>query len=636
MDTILKQKLIDLSQSGDKLSNNEIKKIYSYLPIPNDYHLILAEISSLGGYPVGIAFTEEALIYKSSKKGVKEFNKQIKNGNKKNKEKQEKINVVYKIIPWEYFNISDYELKTLDDGSYRLCKTFEHFDFFDKDIYEFFKDYKERKVKIDEINHNIFTTSSFSSINTINASTTMFGAKNGIGNTKTGHGFYAEEAGSSLDKLYGEESTVVGYDNAPNGADKIVNGINVQCKYCRSAEDSINACFKDFGNGEEFRYLNLDDTPMQIEVSKDQYLEVVELMKQKIREGKVPGISDEDQAFNIIREGKLTYKQASNLAKAGTVESITYDIKNGAINCLWAFGISAAFSFFVTFSTTKDLKQATKAAFFTGLEVYGLSLIGSVLSAQLARTSVIKVFDSSVEILISKFGENGARTIINSFRRLAGLTPVGKQTLTNSMKHFLSVNELTTCTMFLVVSIPDIYRVINRNISKTQFLKNIFVLITGMAGSMFGNIAAGALLGGTYVGKINKKLGASIGFFGGAFVGFAASTGMKKALDFIKEDDKVIFYRMFEGLLYNVILDYMLNEKEQVELLEFIQEDKKGIKTLVNNNLKSKMQAQAITDYIVEKVKPILEKREKISVSDDEINDEITYLIMNGELDNGM
>ena len=111
---------------------------------------------------------------------------------------------------------------------------------------------------------------------------------------------------------------------------------------------------------------------------------------------------------------------------------------------------------------------------------------------------------------------------------------------------------------------------------------------------------------------------------------------MKKALDFIKEDDKVIFYRMFEGLLYNVILDYMLNEKEQVELLEFIQEDKKGIKTLVNNNLKSKMQAQAITDYIVEKVKPILEKREKISVSDDEINDEITYLIMNGELDNGM
>jgi hypothetical protein len=71
MDTILKQKLEDLSQSGDKLSENEIEKIYSYLPISNDYHLILAEISSLGGYPGGIAFTEEALIIRHQKKTLK-------------------------------------------------------------------------------------------------------------------------------------------------------------------------------------------------------------------------------------------------------------------------------------------------------------------------------------------------------------------------------------------------------------------------------------------------------------------------------------------------------------------------------------------------------------------------------------
>ena len=541
--------------------------------------------------------------------------------------------MVYRIIPWEYFNICDYELKKSDDGSYRLSKGHMHFDFSNKNIYEVFNDYKERKEKNDKINQNIFKASSFSSINTINASTTMFSAKNGRGNTKTGHGFYAEEAGASLDKFHGEESTVVGYDNAPNGADKIVNGINVQCKYCRSAKDSIEACFKDYGNGEEFRYLNLDDTPMQIEVPKDQYPEAVELMKQKIREGKVPGVTDENQACNIIREGKLTYKQACNLAKAGTIESITYDIKNGAINCLWAFGISAAFAFFMTFVTTKDIKKATKAAFFTGLEVYGLSLIGSVLSAQLARTAVIKVFDAPIEVLISKFGENGARTILNSFRRLAGATPLEKQVLTSSMKRFLSANALTTCSMFLVFSIPDIYRAINKTTSKKQCLKNIFVLITGMAGSVFGTIATGALLGVTYGGKINKKFGTLIGLCGGTLFSFAASTGMKKALDFAKEDDKVIFYRMFEAFLYNVILDYMLNEEEQLELLECIQNDKKGIKTLVDNNLKSKTQAKTINDYIEKKADLIIEKREKLNISEDKINDEITYLIMNGELD---
>lgn len=66
----------------------------------------------------------------------------------------------------------------------------------------------------------------------------------GADQTKTGHGIYAEEAGMILDRLAGEQATVVGRDNAKNGPDKIVDAAPIQCKYCKTAYSSVNSCFK--------------------------------------------------------------------------------------------------------------------------------------------------------------------------------------------------------------------------------------------------------------------------------------------------------------------------------------------------------------------------------------------------------
>ena len=44
-----------------------------------------------------------------------------------------------------------------------------------------------------------------------------------------------------------------------------------------------------------------------------------------------------EETKNIVREGKLTYNQALNLAKVGTIESITFDAYTGAVNCLSVF-----------------------------------------------------------------------------------------------------------------------------------------------------------------------------------------------------------------------------------------------------------------------------------------------------------
>ena len=51
--------------------------------------------------------------------------------------------------------------------------------------------------------------------------------------TPRGHGFAAERANHLYDKLTGKDATLVGDDNAKWGADRLVDGVNIQSKYCQ-------------------------------------------------------------------------------------------------------------------------------------------------------------------------------------------------------------------------------------------------------------------------------------------------------------------------------------------------------------------------------------------------------------------
>ena len=111
-----------------------------------------------------------------------------------------------------------------------------------------------------------------------------------------GHGFVAEDANTLIDKLMGRKASVVGDNNAKNGADRIVDGISIQTKYYTTGKGAINACFDKDG---KFRYL-INGKPMQIEVPKDKYDEAVQTMAEKIRQGKVPGVNDPSKAKEIV------------------------------------------------------------------------------------------------------------------------------------------------------------------------------------------------------------------------------------------------------------------------------------------------------------------------------------------------
>ena len=58
-----------------------------------------------------------------------------------------------------------------------------------------------------------------------------------------GHGYAAEQANNLYDILTGKDAKIVGGDNAKDGPDRMVNGVNIQTKYCHDAASSVQAAF---------------------------------------------------------------------------------------------------------------------------------------------------------------------------------------------------------------------------------------------------------------------------------------------------------------------------------------------------------------------------------------------------------
>lgn len=100
--------------------------------------------------------------------------------------------------------------------------------------------------------------------------------------TPRGHGFAAERANHLYDILHGKDSVIAGDNNAKNGADRIVDCVNIQSKYCKTGAKCINECFEN----DRFRYFNADGSPMQIEVPLDKYDDAVKAMAERIKKGR--------------------------------------------------------------------------------------------------------------------------------------------------------------------------------------------------------------------------------------------------------------------------------------------------------------------------------------------------------------
>lgn len=388
-------------------------------------------------------------------------------------------------------------------------------------------------------------------------------------NTPRGHGFAAERANHIYDKLTGKDAKIVGDDNAKFGADRIVNGVNIQSKYCNSGSKCIQECFEN-GN---FKYVNPDGSPMKIEVPSDKYDAAVQSMENRINKGEVPGVTDPSEAKSIVRKGHFTYEQARNIAKAGTVESITFDAVNGAIIATTSFGLSTALTFATCIWNGDDFDVALKAATCSGLKVGGITFITAVLASQLSKAGLNSALVGSSEVIIRLMGPKASAMLVNAFRN--GTNIYGAAAMKSAAK-MLRGNAITGCVSVVVLSSVEIVNIFRGRISGSQLFKNVANTCTTVAGGTAGWV--GGATAGAAIGSVIPIIGTATGGIVGALLGsFAAGSVSSKVsnavLNQFIEDDVDEMVRIVEKVFTQMAEDYLLNQKEAENIIDNLRGD---------------------------------------------------------------
>lgn len=619
MNEIVEKLMQTMPESPTELTDDNCKRIYAYMPVPNDFKILWAEISSFSGYPAGVVITDKGIVFKASRKALKE-------NKAKEKSREKELKIYYQIILWDYFlpDQFTFEMEQIDGKDVYVLKsdgkTISMFD--NKAIYSFFESYGAELDRIEMEAYDFNAEVAFSEVETLGFEQTAFHAAYGADQSATGHGIYAEESGAILDKLHGDQSTVVGRDNAKNGPDKLINSKPVQCKFCKDAGSSIGACFKknpDTGML-EYRYFDLKSgKPMQVEVPSDQYEKALQSMQKRIKKGQVPGVTDPDAANEIVRKSRLTYNQARNLAKAGTFESLTYDVATGAVTCSFIAGISSLVSYGLVFWQTKDKKKARDAAIDAAIQVFGPAFTANIIANQIARTGLTDAMIPFSEKVTQMVGTKTVQNFINAKRVLLGQNKIYGNAASKSFAKALRSTVVSEGVMFVVFSIPDTYRVITSKISTAQYLKNMVSLGAAFLGNIVGAYGAGLAVGaiGEKFGKrIDKKVGAAVGFLGGLLGGTVAGIAVKSLAGLFKEDDVVITARLFNAVVANMAVEYFLQEKETDKLIELLNEDSKEIGKLQRKLLVSSRQYYDVEQFLASYFDKAINNREPIKDED--------------------
>lgn len=347
-------------------------------------------------------------------------------------------------------------------------------------------------------------------------------------NGPKGHGFAAEYGNTAIDRMLGRKVDHIGKDFKENGADRILHtssgDVQVQTKYCKTANESVNAFFKDH----EY------PADMKLEVPRDQYNKAVEVFQKKIDSGELEsrGIPKGSNAKDYVKKGWLTYLQSLNTAKAGTIESLTIDAMQGVVCSSASGGITAI----LTFATCKwqgvETKEAVMLSLEAGAKVIGKSTAIFVVTMQLNRVSVVASATENLAIKISR-----SQLAKSSFGNKLGLNQLNGQKIVGGT------------VMAAVTFGPDILRALAGRISFKQLLKNSAIGGAGIAGAAVGQ----TLIPIPIIG----------GMIGGAVAGFVA----KKALDHFIEDDAVEMFAILKEEFIDIVPSSGLTQDEFNEVV---------------------------------------------------------------------
>ena len=397
---------------------------------------------------------------------------------------------------------------------------------------------------------------------------------NSIVSAPSGHGHAAEYANNLMDKIKYPFKYVrqTGQDNAKNGADRMVGNQKIQTKYYARASGTVNSAFESKSDGGMYRYKG-----MQLEVPKDQYDKAVELFEEKIKQGKVEGVTNPKEAKNYIRKGHVTYREAKLIAQGGNLTSIKFDAIDGAINSLPGVGIS----FVIVFSQARWSGSETKdAALMAGKA--GLRTLAMGTSIYVASQQFAKVFTKQIN---DYFGKKVTAEVVA--RRAA---PV---------------------ISFAVIITPDIFDALVGRISSQQLLKNVAVA----GGGMLAGAGAGAL-GGALAGPVGAVVGALAGGIAGGF-------GVKLIADQFIEDDRVEMFAQLKEEFIDLVMIISLSQEEFNRIQEGVfNEHLEGLlKDMFQRKEGSRNYAK---EFVESQVQSVIKDRKKVELR--EIIDAIQVL----------
>jgi len=366
-----------------------------------------------------------------------------------------------------------------------------------------------------------------------------------------GHGFAAEAGNHQADILRGRKARVVGGDNALNGADRLVDGQLIQTKYCKTPGSSVG---QGFGPDGMYRYVDAQNRPMQLEVPRDQYDRALVAMRKRMKAGKVLDADGRpmppEQAETILRKGALTYEQARNITRFGTLESIGFDVIDGAVVGAVAGGISFGVCAFMYYVNTRDQGASLRAAFVQGGRTFGSTMLVHVGAQQLHRLAMVQkalaVIDfSSASPTTLRVLRDGLGVRARRAGEVAGINKAVRGTV------------VTSLVLVLATTGPDMIRLMRGRISRAQFFKNAAVGVSGITGGTVGSILGGAALSplgpaGMIAGRVA----------GGALGGLLAASIARFIADELVEDDRVAMLAVVREQMEYLAKAFMLSPEE--------------------------------------------------------------------------
>lgn len=427
----------------------------------------------------------------------------------------------------------------------------------------------------------------------------------------TGHGFAFEQGNNQIDRIKGTNARVVGDNNIKNGPDRIIlnrdgSSILIQDKCYSTAAESINACFDNVTG--LFKYVDGEGKPMQIEVPSDQYDEAILKMREKIIAGKIAGVDNPDEAELYVRKGHYTYKQAKNLTKVLTKESLAYDAKNGVVSAGVAFGIGTLINYTVQRINGVNRLDALKSSAIDGIKSGGLAFGTAIIAGQLSKTGAVNIFKPSSEALTKALGPEFSKKLLNAFGEKV-LIEEGASTaesLTKQAAKLLRSQAFVAAVEIVVFSIPDAINVFRGRISKSQFLKNVAVTAASV-----GCGTVGAWLGGVAGTAIAPGAGNAVGaVVGSVSFGFAGGLVADLIADQIVDDDAVEMYDIIENTFAQLVEDYFLNEEEINQVVDSL--NNKLDDTLIKDMYQSENREEFIIGVLEPIVEEVIQNREPI------------------------